>query len=39
MKRLFIFSILVLSISQGVMAKETKRHQQDPAQPIIREWK
>lgn len=37
MKRIFVFALLVMAISQGVMAKETNRHQERPTGPVIRD--
>lgn len=37
MKRLFVFAILVLAVTQGVFAKESERHQERPAPVTIRD--
>lgn len=39
MNRLFILSILALVLSQTAVAKESKRHQERPSVPMIREFK
>ena len=38
MKSFFVLAVLVLAISQSVMAGESKRHQEErPQGPVIRE--
>jgi hypothetical protein len=37
MKHLIIFALAIMTVSQVAMAKESKRHQPRPMQPLIRE--
>ncbi len=39
MKTLLILSFVLISVSQSVMARETKGHQDKPIFPMIRELK
>lgn len=37
MKRLFLLALMLLAISQGVFARESKQHQDEPTFPFTKE--
>ena len=39
MKRLFIFGLMLLAMSQGVLATESKEHHDEPSHPLTKEIK